>query len=122
MKTTQLAINAISTHHHDLQEALDAYAGAGFRTVELFLPQLKEWLTLGHTVAEARALLAARDLCCRSGFETHFDPAHYYVTPTKFRESRPRAWRTSCMSISSKRFAGAMLAPFSGAVLCAATQ
>jgi 2-keto-myo-inositol isomerase len=71
MKTTQLAINAISTHHRDLEEALDAYAGAGFRIVELFLPQLKEWLALGHTAAEARGLLAARDLRCSGGFETH---------------------------------------------------
>jgi 2-keto-myo-inositol isomerase len=71
MKTTQLAINAISTHHRDLEEALDAYAGAGFRAVELFLPQLKEWLALGNTVAETRRQFAARDLRCTGGFETH---------------------------------------------------
>jgi 2-keto-myo-inositol isomerase len=71
MKTTQLAINAISTHHRDLEEALDAYAGAGFHTVELFLPQLKEWLALGHGVAGVREQFAARDLRCSGGFETH---------------------------------------------------
>jgi 2-keto-myo-inositol isomerase len=71
MKTNQLAINAISTHHRDLEEALDAYAEAGFKAVELFLPQLKEWLTRGHAAAEVRAQLAARDLRCIGGFETH---------------------------------------------------
>jgi 4-hydroxyphenylpyruvate dioxygenase len=71
MKTTQLAINAISTRHRDLEEALDAYAGAGFRAVELFIPQLKEWLGRGHTMAEARGQFTARDLRCIGGFETH---------------------------------------------------
>jgi 4-hydroxyphenylpyruvate dioxygenase len=71
MKTKQLAMHSISTHHRDLEEALDAYAGAGFRSVELFLPHLKDWLARGHTMAEARAQLAARDLKCIGGFETH---------------------------------------------------
>jgi 2-keto-myo-inositol isomerase len=71
MKTTQLAINAISTKHRDIEEALDAYAGAGFHIVELFIPQLKEWLACGHSVAEARKLFASRDLRCSGGFETH---------------------------------------------------
>ncbi len=78
MKTNQLAINAISTRHRDLDEALDAYAEAGFPGVELFLPQLKEWLARGHTVPEAREQFAARDLRCIGGFETHvacFGPA-----------------------------------------------
>jgi 2-keto-myo-inositol isomerase len=71
MKTEQLAINAISTKHRDIEEALDAYAGAGFRIVELFIPQLKEFLGRGHSVAEALELFTSRGLRCTGGFETH---------------------------------------------------
>lgn len=70
MKREQLAINSVSTRHRDLEEALDAYAAAGFRNVECVLSHIKEWLAQGHTVADVRALLAARELRVIGGFES----------------------------------------------------
>lgn len=69
MKTTQLAINSVSTRHKDLVEALDAYASAGFRNVEFVLSHVKDWLAQGHTRDDVRALLTARDLRAIGGFE-----------------------------------------------------
>lgn len=71
MQRAQLAINSVSTRHRDLEEALDAYAAAGFRAVEFVLPHVKDWLARGHDVADVRKLLAARDLRSIGGFETH---------------------------------------------------
>jgi len=72
MKQGQLAINAVSTRHSSLEEALDAYAGAGFRNVEFVLPLVKEWLR-EHTVDDLRRQLAERNLRAIGGFETHVD-------------------------------------------------
>lgn len=71
MNRAQLAINSVSTRHRDLEEALDAYAAAGFRNVEFVLPLVKDWLARGHTFQDARELLAARELRSIGGFETH---------------------------------------------------
>jgi 2-keto-myo-inositol isomerase len=70
MKREQLAINSVSTRHKDLEEALAAYAGAGFRQVELVMPHVKDWLAAGHTVDDVRHLLAAHHLRAIGGFET----------------------------------------------------
>src|SRR5919206_1958005 len=70
MKQEQLAINSVSTRHKDLEEALAAYDGAGFRQVELLLPHVKDWLAAGHTVDDVRRLLAAHNLRAIGGFET----------------------------------------------------
>jgi len=78
MKIAQLAINSVSTHHDGLEQALEAYAAAGFRNVEFVLPLVKDWLDTGHTVKDARALLAAHGLRAIGGFQTHvecFTPA-----------------------------------------------
>jgi 4-hydroxyphenylpyruvate dioxygenase len=69
MKTAQLAINSVSTRHRDLEEALDAYAAAGFRAIEFLLPHVKAWLAQGHTVADVCRMLSERDLRCIGGFE-----------------------------------------------------
>lgn len=71
MKKAQLAINSISTRQASLEQALDAYAAAGFPNVEFHLPLVKEWLAVGHTVEEARRLLDERGLRAVGGFETH---------------------------------------------------
>ena len=62
MRAERLAINSQCTFHWDLEEALDAYAAAGFRNVEPHLNLVKGWLDDGHTVDEARELFASRDL------------------------------------------------------------
>jgi sugar phosphate isomerase/epimerase len=69
MKRSQLAINSVSTRHKDLVEALDAYAGAGFRQVEFVLSHVKDWLAQGHDVDAVRRLLAERGLRAIGGFQ-----------------------------------------------------
>ncbi len=62
MKAERLAINSQCTFHWNLEEALDAYAAAGFRNVEPHLNLVKDWLDDGHTVDEARELFESREL------------------------------------------------------------
>jgi 2-keto-myo-inositol isomerase len=62
MKAEQLAINSQCTFHWNLEEALDAYAAAGFRNVEPHLNLVKNWLDDGHTVDEAQRLFEERNL------------------------------------------------------------
>lgn len=69
MKRSQLAINAVSTKHADLEEALSAYAAAGFAHVEFPLGQIKGYLAQGHSLADAQALLDRYGLRCIGGFE-----------------------------------------------------
>jgi 4-hydroxyphenylpyruvate dioxygenase len=69
MQLSQIAITSVSTQQKDVVEALDAYTKAGFRNVELALPLLKSWLVEGHTVDDAKHLLAARNMRCIGGFE-----------------------------------------------------
>ncbi len=56
MKLEQLAIHSLSTKHRNLEEALNAYAAAGFRNVEPYLPLVKAWLEDGHTLEQTREL------------------------------------------------------------------
>lgn len=69
MRTAQLAINSVSTRQAGLEEALAAYAAAGFRQVEFVLPLVKDWLARGHTVADARGLLAEHEIRPIGGFQ-----------------------------------------------------
>ncbi|HKH11609.1 MAG TPA: sugar phosphate isomerase/epimerase [Rubrobacter sp.] len=62
MQAEKLTINSQCTFHWNLEEALDAYAAAGFRNVEPHLNLVKDWLDDGHTVDETRELFASRDL------------------------------------------------------------
>ena len=62
MKADRLAINSQCTFQHNLEEALDAYAAAGFKNVEPHLNLVRDWLDDGHTVDEARRLFEERDL------------------------------------------------------------
>ena len=62
MKAERLAINSQCTFQRNLEEALDAYAAAGFRCVEPHLNLVKDWLDDGHKVDEARRLFEERDL------------------------------------------------------------
>jgi hypothetical protein len=54
MKAEQLAIHSLSTSHRNLEKALDAYAAAGFRYVEPYLPLVKAWVQNGHAVEGSR--------------------------------------------------------------------
>ena len=58
MKTEQLAMHSLTTAHRNLEEALDAYAAAGFRAVEPYLPLVKAWMEDGHTAGQTQELLA----------------------------------------------------------------
>jgi len=82
MQTAQLAINSVSTHHTGLEEALEAYAAAGFRNVEFVLPLVKDWTAQGHTVDDVRQLLARYNLRAIGGFETHVE---CFTTPESQR-------------------------------------
>ena len=62
MKAEKLTINSQCTFHWNLEEALDAYAAAGFRNVEPHLNLVKDWLDDGHTVDQTRELFASRGL------------------------------------------------------------
>ena len=62
MKAEQLTINSQCTFHWNLEEALDAYAAAGFRNVEPHLNLVQDWLEDGHTVDETRELFDSRGL------------------------------------------------------------
>ena len=57
MQTEQLAIHSLSTKHGNLEEALSAYASAGFGHVEPYLPLVKAWMEDGHTMEQTRGLL-----------------------------------------------------------------
>ncbi len=71
MRLSQIAINSVTTKHAGLEEALDAYAGAGFKNIEFVLTLVKDWLAAGQSVADVRAQLAARELRSIGGFQTH---------------------------------------------------
>lgn len=73
MKREQLAINSVSTRHAGLEEALSAYARAGFTNVEFVLPLVKDWIGAGRSVDDARALLRAHGLRPIGGFQTHVE-------------------------------------------------
>jgi 4-hydroxyphenylpyruvate dioxygenase len=69
MRVSQLAINSVTTRQARFEEALAAFAAAGFRQVEFHLPLVREWLAEGHTVGDARSLLASHNLRSIGGFE-----------------------------------------------------
>ena len=55
-------MHSLTTKHRNLEEALDAYAAAGFRNVEPYLPLVKAWLEDGHTVEGTRELFGSHGL------------------------------------------------------------
>ncbi len=69
MKIRQLAINSVSTRHHDLQNILAAYEAAGFVNVEFTLKHIYDYLDAGHTLPDVAALLQRHQLSCIGGFE-----------------------------------------------------
>ena len=91
MHASQLAINSVSTRQGSLEEALSAYSAAGFRQVEFLLPHVKEWLAAGHTVEEARRLLASHGLRSIGGFELAVECS----TPPESRRANREAQRAN---------------------------
>lgn len=71
MKPEHIAINSVSTRQSGLEEALQAYAAAGFRNVEFVLPLVKDWIAQDRTVNDARQLLQEYGLRAIGGFEKH---------------------------------------------------
>src|SRR5918997_1643323 len=59
MKTEQLAMHSLTTAHRNLEVALDAYAAAGFRNVETYLPLVKAWMEDGHTASQTKDLFGS---------------------------------------------------------------
>src|SRR3954462_15012255 len=70
MLRSQLAINSVTTRQSGLEEALAAYEAAGFPQIEFHLPLLKDWLASGHSVDDAKALLAHYSLQSIGGFQS----------------------------------------------------
>ena len=70
MNIRQLAINSVSTRHHDLPDILAAYEAAGFANVEFTLKHVYDFLEAGHCLQDVRALLQQHQLRCIGGFET----------------------------------------------------
>ena len=62
MRAEQLAVNSQCTSHRNLEEALEAYAAAGFRNAEPHLNLVKSWLDDGHTVEQTRDLFGSYGL------------------------------------------------------------
>jgi 4-hydroxyphenylpyruvate dioxygenase len=69
LKTSQLAINSVSTRHANLKEALEAYAAAGFENVEFVIPHVKGWMNEGNSLEDVKRLLADLKLRAVGGFE-----------------------------------------------------
>ena len=68
MKTSQLAINSVSTRG-DFEATLAAYARAGFCNIEFMLGTVGDYLADGHTLADVRRLLDNHELKCIGGFD-----------------------------------------------------
>lgn len=56
MKAEQLAMHSLSAGQRNLEEALEAYAAAGFTSAEVYLSLIKAYLDDGHTVEQTREL------------------------------------------------------------------
>jgi len=69
MKQNQIAINSVSTRQPSLEEALSAYAAAGFRQVELSLSQVRELAGCDLSADDLKEQLARHGLTCIGGFE-----------------------------------------------------
>lgn len=73
MKRTQLAVNSVSTVNAQLEEALPAYAAAGFGQVELFLGHARSFLHEGRILGDLRRRLNDHRVRCIGGFEIAVD-------------------------------------------------
>ena len=73
MRADQLAINSITTRQASLEEAVRAYASAGFTQVEFHLPLLKAWLSAGNSIDATRDLLQAHGLRLIGGFDSSLE-------------------------------------------------
>lgn len=69
MKNEQLVMHSLTTGQRNLEEALEAYAAAGFRHVEIYLSLIKAYLEDGHTVEQARELFDSYGLSFIGGNE-----------------------------------------------------
>lgn len=86
MQTDQLAINSVSTRQDTLEEALDAYAAAGFRKVEFRLGPVHAWLD-SHPVPQLARILRDRSVTAVGGFES---AVQCFTPPEARRANRER--------------------------------
>ena len=71
MNREQIAINSVTTRQPSLDEALSAYAAAGFTQVELSLGQVKQWMGPDLSGGALKEQLDSHGLTCVGGFEAH---------------------------------------------------
>lgn len=99
MRAEKLAINSQCTLHWNLEEAVDAYAAAGFRDVEPHLNLVKDWLDDGHTVEVAREHFELRELSFVASSQLE-------VAPWSLAPLLRKRTRTGTLSRGSARASG----------------
>jgi len=68
MNINRLGLNTVSIKFNSLEEMAAAAAGAGFRTIECPLDQIRRELKNGMTPAQARAIINGQQLTVSGGF------------------------------------------------------
>ncbi len=68
MNINRLGLNTVSIKFNSLEEMASAAAGAGFRTVECPLDQIRKELAKGLTPAQAKAIINGHKLTVSGGF------------------------------------------------------
>lgn len=68
MNINRLGLNTVSIKFNSLEEMVAAAAGAGFRTVECPLDQIRKELAKGLTPAQARAIINGHQVSVSGGF------------------------------------------------------
>ncbi|RFC50002.1 MAG: 4-hydroxyphenylpyruvate dioxygenase [Verrucomicrobia bacterium] len=68
MNINRLGLNTVSIKFSNLEEMAAAAAGAGFRTIECPLDQIRRELAKGMTPAQARAIINGHQLTVSGGF------------------------------------------------------
>lgn len=68
MNINRLGLNTVSIKFNSLEEMAAAAAGAGFRTIECPLDQIRKELAKGLTPAQARAIINGHKLTVSGGF------------------------------------------------------
>lgn len=91
MNISRLGLNTVSIKFNSLEEMASAAAGAGFRTIECPLDQIRKELAKGLTPAQARAIINGHKLTV-SGASTRILSAS--APRPKSRRARTSTWPT----------------------------
>lgn len=85
MNINRLGLNTVSIKFNSLEEMAAAAAGAGFRTIECPLDQIRKELAKGLTPAQARAIINGHQLTVSGGFNQNLIGLG---TPAEIRKSQ----------------------------------